>query len=216
MRILALTDIHGAYETMRSIIAKERLCDVIVLGGDITTNGTEADIGEALTIAEQSGKRVFAVCGNMDPAPLENTLVEHGVSINAKGVILDDVGFFGVSAAPISFLHTPNEVSEEEIARRAELGWQDVVHARRKIFVPHAPPSGTKADRTFIGKHVGSTAVRKFIEERQPDVVVCGHIHEARGQDVIDGTKIVNCGGAAKGFYAVVDIGSKIVVSNRL
>jgi hypothetical protein len=67
----------------------------------------------------------------------------------------------------------------------------------------------------LLGKHVGSTAVRKFIEERQPDIAICGHIHEARGQDVIGKTKIVNCGTAAKGYYAVVEIAETITVANK-
>ncbi len=215
MRLLALTDVHDSFEVMESIIASESLADVIILGGDITTNGSQSDMTRALSLAEQTGKKVIAVCGNMDPPPLEDILLEHDVSINARGVIFGDVGFFGVSAAPVSFLHTPNEITEEEIARRAELGWQEASHARWRIFVPHAPPSGSTTDKTLIGRHVGSTAVRKFIEERQPDVVVCGHIHEARGQDVIGETKVVNCGAAAKGYYAVIEVGGEITINNQ-
>jgi Icc-related predicted phosphoesterase len=33
-------------------------------------------------------------------------------------------------------------------------------------------------------------------------VVICGHIHEARGIDMIGTTRIVNCGPAGKGEYA--------------
>lgn len=215
MRILALSDIHGSYGTMESIIANESSSDVIVLGGDVTTNGDASEMKDALRLAGSTHKRILAVCGNMDPTPLDTLLDELDVSINGKGIVIEDVGFFGVSAAPLSFLHTPNEISEQEIGRRAEAGWNDVAKARWKIFVPHAPPAGTKIDKVFIGKHVGSTAVRKFIEERQPDIAICGHIHEARGQDVIGKTKIVNCGSAAKGFYAVVEIGSTVNVLNR-
>ena len=170
---------------------------------------------EALAVAANSGKRVLAVCGNMDPAPLESILIEYNVSINAKGVVIGEVGFFGVSAAPISFLRTPNEISEDEILKRAESGWTEVANARWKIFVPHAPPSGTSVDKTFIGRHVGSSAVRKFIEAHQPDVAVCGHIHEARGLDAIGKTKIVNCGTAAKGYYAIIEVGNEISVINQ-
>ncbi|HTR80948.1 MAG TPA: metallophosphoesterase, partial [Bacteroidota bacterium] len=193
MQILALTDIHGSYETMESIIKAEPAADVIVLGGDITTNGNSSEMNEALRRARYFGKRVLAVCGNMDPFPLDDVIKKAGVSINAKGVVIGDVGFFGVSAAPSSFLRTPNEISEAEIEGRAKNGWVDVASARWKIFVPHAPPSNTSLDKTFFGKHVGSTSVRTFIETRQPDVVICGHIHEARGEDAIDKSKIVNC-----------------------
>jgi Icc-related predicted phosphoesterase len=66
-----------------------------------------------------------------------------------------------------------------------------------------------------MGTHVGSKSVRDFIEREQPDVVICGHIHEARGQDAIGRSKIVNCGPASKGYYAVIEIGEKILITNE-
>ena len=138
-----------------------------------------------------------------------------GVSINACGRVIGDVGFFGVSAAPVSVLRTPNEITEEEIMRRAEQGWTDVAACRQTVFVPHAPPAGTALDRLRDGRHVGSTAVREFIERRAPDLVVCGHIHEARGTDRIGSTLIANCGPAGKGFFAVLDLSDPPQVTLR-
>jgi hypothetical protein len=73
----------------------------------------------------------------------------------------------------------------------------------------------TRLDRIASVKHVGSTSVRTFIEKRQPDVTICGHIHEARGTDVIGRTKIVNCGPVAGGFYALIDVGKEITVTMK-
>jgi len=57
------------------------------------------------------------------------------------------------------------------------------------VFLFHAPPYGTKLDRAALdGKsvdhvpldvHVGSIAVRRFIERRQPWLTLHGHVHEA-------------------------------------
>lgn len=57
------------------------------------------------------------------------------------------------------------------------------------VFLFHTPPHETKLDRAALdGKkvdhvpldvHVGSIAVRRFIEERQPLVTLHGHIHES-------------------------------------
>ncbi|MDE3057205.1 MAG: metallophosphoesterase [Bacteroidota bacterium] len=208
MRILAFTDIHGSYSTVEEILAREsaRGLDVVLLGGDLTTNGTQAEARGAVSRFQKFGKPVLAVAGNMDPVELEETFTAIGGSVNAQGKIIGAVGFFGVSGAPLSFLHTPYEISEEEILRRAETGWNEVKSARWKIFVPHAPPFNTHVDKIFAGRHVGSTSVRKFIEEKQPDAVVCGHIHEARGTDTIGKAIILNCGQAGKGLYAVVTI----------
>jgi Icc-related predicted phosphoesterase len=45
------------------------------------------------------------------------------------------------------------------------------------------------------GQHVGSTAIRSFIEMARPNFVVCGHIHERAGQHgKIDGIPVINAG----------------------
>lgn len=46
------------------------------------------------------------------------------------------------------------------------------------IYIMHAPPDNTCLDITYANTHVGSMAIRKFIEERQPYLTLHGHIHE--------------------------------------
>ncbi len=214
MRIVAFTDIHGSYSRVIDILSKESLFDVVIVGGDLTTVGTPEEARGAIKQFQKFGKPVLAVAGNMDLPELDETFDKLRVSINAKGVVINDVGFFGVSASPFTPMHTPYEISEHEIKHRAEAGWKDVKNARWKIFVPHAPPFNTNVDRISIGEHVGSTAVREFIEQHKPDIVVCGHIHEARGQDLIGKTKIVNCGPAGRGYYALIEIDKEVIVKN--
>jgi hypothetical protein len=125
-------------------------------------------------------------------------------------VVIGEVGLCGVSSCPPTPFRTPYEISEEEILRRAESGWEAVRSARWKVFVPHAPPARTSLDRTWSGLHVGSRAVREFIERRAPDLVICGHIHEARGTERLGQTLIVNCGAAGQGCYALADIGEAV------
>lgn len=215
MRFLAFTDIHGSYESVDRIISSDQGADGIIIGGDLTTYGSPEEGEKAIRVFQNSGLPVFAVAGNMDSPEFDSKHEALGVSINARGMMLGEVGLFGVSASPFTSMNTPYEIEENEIARRAEMGWKDVSAARWKIFVPHSPPRDTKLDKIMLGRHVGSTAVRSFIEQHQPDVVVCGHIHEARGTDTIGKTKIVNCGPAGKGYYAVIVIGESISVEAR-
>jgi len=59
----------------------------------------------------------------------------------------------------------------------------------RSVFLFHSPPYNTKLDRADLdGKmvdhvpldpHIGSIAVRRFIEECQPYVTMHGHVHES-------------------------------------
>ncbi len=212
MKFLAFADIHGSYERVDQIIQLHRGIDGIIIGGDLTTYGLPEEGERAIRSFQNNGVPVFAVAGNLDSPEFDRSQAETGVSINAQGRMLGAIGLFGVSGSPFTPLHTPYEIEEEEIARRAETGWADISAARWKIFVPHAPPRDTALDKLTLGKHVGSTAVRAFIEQRQPDVVVCGHIHEARGLDTIGKTRIVNCGPAGKGYYAIVEIGEEISI----
>ena len=65
------------------------------------------------------------------------------------------------------------------------------------------PPYNTKLDNIGCG-HVGSQSIRDLIEEFNPALVLCGHVHEARGIDRINETTIVNPGVFAYGELAIV------------
>jgi Icc-related predicted phosphoesterase len=211
MRVVAFTDIHGAYSRVEETLRNEP-ADVVILGGDLTNVGAVAEVRSAIQRFQAVNSNLLAVAGNMDLPQHDDLFVKMGVSINGRGKVIGDVGFFGVSGGPKSPLHTPYEISEEEIARRANAGYADVKQCKVKVFVPHMPPFGTKVDIIHSGIHVGSSAVRDFIEENKPDVVICGHIHEARGKDMIEKAIIVNCGPAGQGHYAIVEVDEKIEV----
>jgi len=49
----------------------------------------------------------------------------------------------------------------------------------KTIYVIHAPPFNTKLDIIALGAHVGSKAVREFIEKEHPLLTLHGHIHES-------------------------------------
>ena len=71
--------------------------------------------------------------------------------------------------------------------------------ARETVFVLHSPPRGTRCDMIGAATHVGSRAIRAFIERHQPPLVLSGHIHESprvsnAWRDTIGRTVIVNPG----------------------
>jgi uncharacterized protein len=59
----------------------------------------------------------------------------------------------------------------------------------RAVFLFHSPPHGTDLDRAAldgrtvdhapVDVHVGSIAIRRFIEARQPRLTLHGHVHES-------------------------------------
>jgi Icc-related predicted phosphoesterase len=47
------------------------------------------------------------------------------------------------------------------------------------LCVLHSPPLGTHCDVMAGGRHVGSRAIRRWVEAHQPPLVLSGHIHES-------------------------------------
>jgi Icc-related predicted phosphoesterase len=210
--IAYVVDVHDRFEAVPTAVADIGTVDVLVVGGDITTGGTPDDAEAAIDQWRPLAPRLLALAGNMDSPAIDARLDEIGVSLDARGVTSGDVGVCGVSAAPISPLRTPYELADDELERRVENAFAAVEGCRVRIFCPHAPPEGTICDRLRDGRHVGSVVVRSFVEREQPDLVLCGHIHEARGSDAIGRTRIVNPGPVAAGHYAVVTVDGELSV----
>ncbi|OHE82671.1 MAG: hypothetical protein A2107_10180 [Verrucomicrobia bacterium GWF2_62_7] len=212
MKIVYVVDVHENYAAVARAVNAVGTPDLLIVGGDITTAGTVEEAALAVEGWRPLATRLLAVAGNMDSPAIDARLASLGVALDGRGVVIGDVGLFGVSAGPKSPLHTPYEITEEQIAERVESGFANVKNCRVKIFCPHAPPKDTTCDRIHSGLHVGSTAVRAFIEREQPDLVLCGHIHESRGEDRIGKTRVVNPGPVSAGHYAVVEIGEALTV----
>jgi Icc-related predicted phosphoesterase len=61
-----------------------------------------------------------------------------------------------------------------------------------KITVAHTPPAFC-GDKCYDGRCVGSNSVHSWIEENQPRVWLCGHIHEDNSAHKIGETRVFNC-----------------------
>lgn len=71
--------------------------------------------------------------------------------------------------------------------------------ASAAVVVTHSPPRETNCDQIGALEHVGSRAIRAFVERRQPRMVLSGHIHESPRvsssfHDRIGRTVVVNPG----------------------
>lgn len=74
-----------------------------------------------------------------------------------------------------------------------------ISNPEKTIYVIHAPPFNTKLDIITTGAHVGSKAVREFIEKEWPLLTLHGHIHESpqmsgSWRDKIGDTICINVG----------------------
>jgi Icc-related predicted phosphoesterase len=212
VRVAYVVDVHDRFSAVEEALHAIGDVDVLVVGGDLTNLGTPEDAERAIELWRPLAPRLLAVAGNMDSPAIDERLVALGVSLDGRGVSLGDVGFAGVSAAPLSPLHTPYELPDEEIGLRAAEGSAAIRDARVRILCPHAPPYDTACDRIRSGEHVGSRALRALVDREHPDVVLCGHIHESRAIDEIGSTRVVNPGPVASGHYALVDVGDSVSV----
>lgn len=212
MRIAYVVDVHDRFEAVERALARIGPVDVLLVGGDITTGGSPDDAEHAIERWRRLAPTLLAVAGNMDSPAIDARLVELGVSMDGRGVVLGDVGFAGASASPPTPLHTPHEVPDDDFARKLAAGLAELAGCRARILCPHAPPYGTACDLLRSGAHVGSPGVRELVERERPDLVLCGHIHEARGRDAIGATAVVNPGPALAGHYALVEVGDGISV----
>lgn len=215
MRIAYIVDVHGRFDAVVDVVRSLGTVDALVIGGDLTNAGSPADAERAIALWRPLAPTLLAVAGNMDSPSIDATLVELGVSLDGRGVVLGDVGLHGVSGSGPTPLSTPHELPDDELGRRAAAGAAAIDGCRVRIFCPHSPPRGTACDRLASGAHVGSPALRAFVEREQPDLVLCGHIHEARGEDEIGRTRIVNPGPALAGHCALVEIGDELAVTLR-
>jgi hypothetical protein len=76
------------------------------------------------------------------------------------------------------------------------------------IYVCHTPPFDTPLDAMPRGRHVGSKALRAFIEQHAPPLTLHGHIHESpdmsgRYAVQLGATWSINPGHDPKRFHAV-------------
>lgn len=98
-----------------------------------------------------------------------------------SGCVSPEEGWRSVPAAEQEIRHATIQKDLAALAGDADLS--------RAIFLFHTPPYQTYLDRAALdGKmvdhipldvHVGSIALRRFIEKRQPRITLHGHIHES-------------------------------------
>jgi len=217
MKIIVFGDIHMAIAEARRI-PDITDADLLILNGDITNYG---GIREARTILDevlQLNKNVLAQFGNIDSPEINAYLEDLGLNLHGQAHLVNrEVCIVGVGGSNPTPFSTPSEFSETELKKIGHTAFQQgldyislakPLHKREipQIFISHPPPFDTKLDRLRSGKHVGSKAIRSIIEQYQPDLCICGHIHEAKGQDTIHATPVFNHGMLKHGGWVTIDL----------
>ncbi|MCS7142470.1 MAG: metallophosphoesterase family protein [Aigarchaeota archaeon] len=209
MRILQVSDLHGnvraAERTAR--VAEEGGYDLVFVVGDITNFGTVQEAASILQKVSGGGVPVYFVAGNCDPPALLNyeTGSERVVNVSGRQYRYADYDLFGVGGSG----ETPSratwiEFTEDEL--RGLLRKFRSIPGRGTVLISHSPPHDVKCDEVG-GRHIGSKAVREFVESHPELLLVsCGHVHEARSIDRLGNALIVNAGPAKDGYCASITI----------
>jgi putative phosphoesterase len=206
MKILAMGDIHGQCQKIFNYLQKNKV-DLIILTGDITHFGPSKLCEEILNEICLFNIPTLVIPGNCDPTgtfgEIENS---SAINIHNRTLIIKNIGICGFGGSNLTPFDTPLEFEEELIHHEIKTLMKQIENQQIRILVTHAPPYNTKTDLIPSGDHVGSKSIRRIIEEFQPSLNICGHIHEAIAIDKIGDTIIVNPGESSQGFASIIDI----------
>jgi len=205
MKLLALSDLHSDEDVLDRLraISASRSYDAVLFCGDLTNNGPVSYADDAVSMFPRS----YAVFGNMDTPDVVERLRQLGVLVHARKVKLGEWNLAGLGGSNPTPFHTPSEFTEEKIGVFLNQANID----KYSIVLSHPPPQGVFDQ---VGNlNVGSAAVRKMVEEKKPLLLICGHIHEYEGKQVLGETLIVKLGPAARMRAAEITITDSIEVN---
>jgi len=189
MRIIAIADLHGFHEVYDWLVDMEAAeePDAVVLAGDLLGWGGAFDTIEEAQAADRlqvlrrlSGIDcpVLYVMGNDDFIELDASRASQQ-SVHGRRIEIGGFNFVGYQYT-LPFMGGVHEKPEDEIAE--DLARLEAEVDRRTVMVTHGPVFGA-LDRVRGGQHVGSTALRDFVERTAPRAHIHGHIHGEFGRE---------------------------------
>ncbi|WP_372368543.1 metallophosphoesterase [Candidatus Uabimicrobium sp. HlEnr_7] len=208
MKLLLFSDLHSNNIAARSLVDMAGNVDIVIGAGDFCN--AHRGLNNILNTLKNISVPMIFVPGNNETnnalrqecKGFENVYVLHG-----NGCEVQNVEFFGVGGGipmtpfgPWSFDF--DEIQAQELFRQCP---------RNAVIISHSPPKGI-VDVSSRGKSLGSSTVRSVIEEKNPQLLVCGHIHGSEGQiEQFENSYIINAG--PHGIFW--DLGSNCVVATN-
>ncbi|MFP4363083.1 MAG: metallophosphoesterase [Spirochaetia bacterium] len=205
MNVFFITDIHGNIAHLESSAELIQKADLVLIAGDITNFGSVHDAEQILNKIRQLNKNIFAVAGNCDSQEIDGMFFDQGIGLNGTVRNWEQLQLAGISGSLKTPTNTPFEYKEKDMEGTLET-IKKQMNGRPLLLVSHQPAFHTKTDRVMGWRHVGSKALRSFIEEIQPILTISGHIHESVGMDNIGVTKVINPGAFKDGHYGLAEI----------
>jgi uncharacterized protein len=190
MRILAFSDLHRDLGQAAELVATAGEADVVIGAGDFASvhEGLEETIA---ALARIETPTVLVPGNNETDEALREAAAGWGAAtvLHGEGATIEGVEFYGLGAGvPVTPWEWSFDLDDEAAAAKLS-GCPDGA-----VLVLHSPPRG-HCDTGGGGGHFGSAALLAAIEERHPQLAVCGHIHESWGcESRIGDTPLRNLG----------------------
>jgi Icc-related predicted phosphoesterase len=207
MQILLVSDLHYTLKQLDWVVSVAGDYDLLVVAGDLLDISSivepDAQIAVVLEyLSRMAAKTTVVACSGNHDLNASNEFGERTAKwldlATASGVLVDgthletDKEF--VTVCPWWDGPSTRDVVDRQLAADAKL-----VGDRLWIWAYHAPPDDSPT--SWTGKrHYGDEELVGWIEQHQPDIVMCGHVHQspfAEGGawiDRIGGTMVLNAG----------------------
>ncbi len=185
MRILAVADLHYSLPQFDWLLAIAPRYDLVVIAGDLMDATSFVTTSAQMVVILKYLQRLretttLIVCsGNHDLDHRYSTgeryarWVQHarGPQSHVDGdmVRIGDIGFS-------TFAWWDGDIAKAAIGR--QLAREAKERPERWIWIYHAPPANTPI--AWSGqRYFGDNELAAWIVEHKPDIVLCGHVHEA-------------------------------------
>lgn len=185
MRLLLVSDLHYSLQSFDWVVEVADDFDIVVMAGDHLELASLVDGRTQATVVRKyfdliRAKTKLLICSGNHDLDSKNEAGE-GMAQWLLGRRNDGILSDGESMriGDILFTACPwwdGPVSKAEINQQLQKAADD--RESRWIWIYHAPPS--KSPIAWSGqRYFGDDALVHWIDEYQPDIVMCGHVHEA-------------------------------------
>jgi Icc-related predicted phosphoesterase len=187
-KVCCVSDLHGQFPLIPD-------CDLLLLAGDLSIGHTAdffwfRDKFKRWVDYVSQKTTIIGVAGNHDfifekPTVKASLPKANWTYLQDSETQFKNFRIWGTPWQPRYFDWAFN-LDEPELEKK----W-DLIPKETDILVCHGPPHGF-GDLSWDKKKVGSPSLLRKIEELQPKLVVCGHIHSGYGIYKVGNTTVVN------------------------
>ncbi|WP_348746560.1 metallophosphatase domain-containing protein [Tenacibaculum sp. 190524A02b] len=189
MKIVCISDTHGFHNSLKLPEG-----DVIIHAGDVTQSGRENQVIDFLNWYTQLDYeyKIF-IAGNHDyffeqenEEEINKRIPQNITYLNDSGIDINGIKIWGSPIQPLFCNMAFNRRRGGEIKKH----W-DLIPNNTDVLVTHDPAYGV-LDTTLQGQSVGCVELLQKVKTVQPQIHICGHIHEAYGERNLFGVDFVN------------------------